>query len=340
MVALANPPPFPQDLPSSVTRSFDGPLFDPKRHLALEAPQTLLTLDDLGYDAETRASTPSQVAVAGPFRVLSDEGVAALQEVLRGLAPDADRAAGRRLSIFLRRSVQRSAFVRALASDPDVIAHLSAIAGTPLCPHSIPGMQAFVNFAPEELTRSVDSWHVDSISFDAVLMVSDPATLAGGRFEYFLGSRAEMATLMGVEDERELVLGYDQPLPEDRVVKVEFPGPGYAVFMQGDMVFHRAAPLAQPGERITLVAGFLARDLAYPDRTNTGHMQNWQEIDILTDAARHAAWLSREKLSALLEVLNYTPGDPRLGLAEALEEAIADARRVAEEMRLAAENRR
>ncbi len=336
MTAFANPPPFPSDTPASIARFLEGPTFDPKRHLALETPRHVQTLQDFGYDEETRARSPSPVAITAPFRVLSEEGVAVLQEILRTLAPDADRAAGRRLSVFLRRSVQRSAFVRAMASDPDLLRHLSAIAGTPLCPHSIPPMQAFVNFAPEERARSVDSWHVDSIGFDAVMMVSDPATLEGGRFEYFRGTRRELAALLGLEEERELVLGFDTSLPPDRVEQVTFPGAGYAVFMQGDLVFHRAAPLAAPSERITLVAGFLARALGYPDRTNTAHMQHWREADILTDAARHAAWLAREKLSRLLEELAYSSGDPRLRLAEALETAVADANRVAEEMRQAA----
>ncbi len=336
MTALAGDPPFPSDLPPSVARVLDEPRFDPARHLALEKPGEVLTLEDFGYDAETRAGSPSPVAVAGPFRVLSDEGVAVLQEILRALAPDADIAAGRRLSVFLRRSVQRSAFVRGLASDPSLLQHLSEIAETPLCPHSIPGMQSFVNFAPQELSRSVDSWHVDSIGFDAVMMVSDPAKLTGGRLEYFRGTRRELAQLLGAEDERQLVLGFDAPLPAERIHQVSFPAAGHALFMQGDLVFHRAAPLAAPAERITLVAGLLARALDFPDRTNTAHMQNWRETDILTDAARHAAWLAREKLSALLEEIAYAPGDRRLALAEALERAVADATRVAAEMREAA----
>ncbi len=336
MTALANPPPFPADQPTIVARVLEGPAFDPKRHLALEPPERVFTLEDFGYDAETQARSPSKVAVTGPFRILSDDGVAVLGDILRALAPDADRLTGRRLSVFLRRSVQRSAFVRDMASDPSLLRHLSAIAGTPLCPHSIPAMQAFVNFAPEDQTRSVDSWHVDSIGLDAVMMVSDPTALKGGRLEYFRGTRSELAALLGLDEEGQLVLGYDVPLPPERVVPVTFPAAGYAIFMQGDLVFHRAAPLAAPGERITLVAGFLARALDFPDRTNTAHMQNWREADILVDATRHAAWLAREKLSVLLEELAYGPGDPRLQLAEALETAIADASRVAEEMRAAA----
>lgn len=328
--------PFPAAPPASVTAVLEEPRFDPVRHLALEMPRSSWSLADFGYDAETCAATPSPVAVTAPFRILSEEGVAVLQEVLRGLLPYADRAAGRRLSTFLRRSVQRSAFVRDLVSDPGLIAHLSAVAGTPLVAHSIPGMQSFVNYAPLEPGRSVDSWHVDSIGFDAVLMVSDPAGLSGGSFQYFTGTRAEAKALLGIEAEGELVLGHEAPLPPDRLVDAVFPAAGYAIFMQGDMVFHRAAPLLEPCERMTLVAGFLAGALNFPDRTNTAHMQNWHDPDNLVDVARHAAWLSQQKLAALTESLAYRAGDPRLDIAQALEEAMADSLRVAAEMREAA----
>jgi len=334
---FADTPPYPGDLPASVPSVLDEPRFEAARHLALETPAEVWSLADFGYTPAETAASPSPVAVTSPFRILTEEGVATLQAVLRSLLPYADRSIGRRLSTFLRRSVQRSAFVRGLVGDPSLLEHLSAIAGTPLSAHSIPGMQSFVNYAPLEPGRSVDSWHVDSIGFDAVLMVSDPSSLDGGRFQYFRGTRGELAQRIGLATEGELVLGHDAELPADRVVEAAFPAAGYAVFMQGDMVFHRAAPLHRPGERMTLVAGFLARALDYPDRTNTAHMQNWRDPDNLVDVARHAAWLSQQKLARLVERLSYVPGHSRLAIAEALEGAVADSLRVAEEMRAAAQ---
>ncbi len=334
MAILSSEPPNPSDLPAKIGPHRDEPVFDPGRHLALEMPERVWTLQEFGYDAAVRASTPSNVAVTSPFRLLSNEGVAALRAILRDLKPEADCLQGRRLSTFLRRSSQRSAFVRDMVRNPALLTHLSAIAGTPLGPHSIPSMQAFVNYSPEDPKRSVDSWHVDSIAFDAVLMVSDPGLLqGGGRLQYFSGTRAELTRRLDLEEEGQLVLGYTQELPKERICEVDFPAAGYAVFMQGDMVFHRAARLKTPAERITLVAGFLARSLGFRERTNTAHMQIWGDDSQLVDCARHAAWLSREKLSALLEALSYGSSDPRAEMAEALEAAIEDATRVAREMR-------
>ncbi|MGB0866192.1 MAG: hypothetical protein ACPGSC_06765 [Granulosicoccaceae bacterium] len=57
------------------------------------------------------------------------------------------------------------------------------------------------------------------------------------------------------------------PFPHDRIVAPEFPGPGYAVLMQGNYVVHQAKGPRQEGERITLVNGFSYADPDTPDCT-------------------------------------------------------------------------
>jgi len=58
-------------------------------------------LAELGYDRATIACLASPVAITGPFRVLSDEGVAAFGAVLRALRSRCQIAEGRRLAAFL-----------------------------------------------------------------------------------------------------------------------------------------------------------------------------------------------------------------------------------------------
>src|SRR3712207_7706463 len=41
-----------------------------------------------------------------------------------------------------------------------------------------------------------DQWHRDVVSFDFVLMVSDPRPMKGGRFEWYLGSVEEGKELL------------------------------------------------------------------------------------------------------------------------------------------------
>lgn len=330
---LATPLPLPADRPAHMTRVLEEPDFDPAKHLDLALPERTWTLEEFGYDAAARARTPSPVAITTPFRVLSEEGTATLRAILRSLRSDHQLGSGRRLSVYLAGGVYRSRFLRDLVQSPVLIEHLSRIAGTELMPHPIPQLQAYVNYSPEDPTKSVDTWHVDSLGYDAVLMVSDPALLTGGRFEYFEGTFEEAKALVGAQDERELAAGWEVELPAERVRKVGFPAAGHAVFMQGDFVFHRAARLEQAGERITVVPGFMARDLSYPDRTKTAGMQRWQSNHLMTEVERHAAWLGREKLDRVLAEARVSVETDRLAIARRLEEAVADVLRIAEEMR-------
>jgi len=330
---LAAPLAFPTTLPPHVKRQVDGPAFDPARHLALGWPERIETLEDFGYDAATRARTPSPVAITSAFRVLSEEGVAALEAVLQELKADQTVATGKRLSVYLQGGVYRSKFLRDLVRSPEFVEHLSRIAGTPLAPHPVGQFQAYVNYAPPDPSKVVDNWHVDSLGFDAVLMVNDPKKLKGGRFQYFRGTREEAAALVGAADEQALTHGWTQELPAERVIGAEFPAAGYAFFMQGDHVFHRAGRLEEPGDRITVVPGYVARDLSYPDRTKTRGMQTWADPHVMIEVTRHAAWLGREKLALLLERSDLADNGDRLKLAESLEAAVADVLRVAQEMR-------
>jgi len=330
---LAAPLAFPAEKPPHITRTIDEPLFDPARHLAPTRPERDWTLEEFGYDAATRARTASPVAITSPFRVLSEEGAAALQGVLRALKADRHIATGRRLSVFLTGGVYRSRFLRDLVNAPELVEHFSRIAGTELAPHSIPHFQAYVNYAPDDPTKAVDTWHVDSLGYDAVMMVSDPTKLKGGRFQFFRGTFQEAMALVGASDEQELTNGWAQDLPEDRIESVAFPGAGWAAFMQGDFIFHRAAKLEEPGERITLVPGYMARDLRYPDRVKSRGMQGWRDKHLMTEVTRYAAWLGREKLARLIEELRFQDADDRRGLAEKLEAAVADVLRIAQEMR-------
>ena len=339
MPSYAEPLSMPADRPAHITRSIDEPTFNAKRHLALTFPEKIDTLEDFGYDAAARARTPSPVAITSPFRLLSDEGVKALEAVLQELKRDAVVAKGQRLSVFLAGGVYRSRFLQELVRSPALLDHLSAIAGTPLAPHPMPQYQAYVNYAPEDPTKVVDNWHVDSLGFDAVLMVNDPAKLKGGRFQYFRGTREECMALTGAADEQALTFGWTTELPADRVISAEFPGAGYAFFMQGDYVFHRAGRLEEPGDRITVVPGFVARDLTYPERTKTRKMQIWAPDHIMVELTRHAAWLGRERLTSLLQQISFADGSERLRLAQSLESAIADVQRIAEELRWRAANR-
>jgi hypothetical protein len=237
--------------------------WDGKRHLALEPPAQVVLLDEWGPEA-AGATALSPVAITAPFRLLSDEGVATLQAICAELEHDA--VGDERIAKKVRGSIYRSAFLRGMYEDASVLAFLRDLAQAPLEPHPISHHAIHINYAPDDLSRNVDQWHRDAISFDYVLMVSDPRPMRGGRFEYFRGS---------VEEGREL-LEADAGVPSERVASPEFPGPGWAILQQGHRVLHRAARLEERYPRITLVASYWT---ALADRDDPTDLQTTLKID-------------------------------------------------------------
>ena len=315
---LADPLSFPQELPPTYQTLADEPAFDPARHLALERPRQVWHLAELGYTPAQIHACASQVGVAGPLRILSEEGVAAARAV--ALALRAHRQSGDRTARYLAGGVYRSKFLRALCNCAQITTFLSEIVGCELLPHSMPSQQIYINYAPEDGTRAVDTWHVDSIGFDYVLLLNDPRTLSGGDFQFFRGTIEQAARLLGTEAER-LTEANAQDLPPDRVVTASFPAAGYALLQQGNLIVHRATALTRPGERITLVPGLVARDLRWPDPTKDGVL-GWGEPGIVAEYARHKAWLARAKLDEL--IARIRPDAPPAEIRAGLERAVAD----------------
>jgi len=303
---LAAPLPFPAQRPSSYECLPEEPPFDPARHLALEPPRRSWRLTDLGYTAEQIRRCASQVAVAGPFRLLSEEGTALARSValrLRELSQTSERTAK-----YLAGGVYRSRFLRDLCHCPMVIDFVSEIAGCALLPHSMPSQQLYINYAPDDPSQAVDTWHVDSIGFDYVLMLSDPRTFSGGRFEFFRGTQEEAAQLLQT-DTHGLTEPNHRDLPQDRVESPPFPAGGYALFQQGNLVVHRATRIEHRTERITMVPGLVARDTTCPDPTKNT-VAGWGEPGIEAEFARHKAWLAHAKLGELIEELHPDAAAP------------------------------
>jgi hypothetical protein len=315
---LADPLSFPQELPPTYELLADEPAFDPARHLALAPPRQVWRLADLGYTPAQIEACASEVAVAGPFRLLSAEGVAAARAV--ALALRANSQTSDRTARYLAGGAYRSRFLRDLCSCPQITAFLSEIAGCELLAHSMPSQQIYINYAPEDVGRAVDTWHADSIGFDYVLLLNDPRTLSGGDFQFFRGTTEEAARLLQT-DAQGLTNAIARDLPADRVVTAAFPGAGYALFQQGNRVIHRATALTRPAERITMVPGLVARELRWPDPTKDGVL-GWGEPGLVAEYARHKAWLARAKLDELIATIR--PDAPPAEIRAGLERAVAD----------------
>jgi len=312
--------PFPDVQPPGYDWLEDEPVFNPSVHLALEAPSSLVSLKDLGYGDEEIKTKASTVAASSPFRVLSAEGAAVLLDSARRLRSLA--TSNERIENMVRGACYRSKFLRDLCLDPSLTELMCEIYGADVAPHTMPVHLGHINYAPDDLSRAVDKWHHDTLPLDFVMMVTDPAKVDGGEFEYFMGTRHEMTALAAE----------GKTPPRDRVVAPEFGGPGYAIALHGNMVVHRAAGVRTACERISMVNGYVSTDTARDDQHRHRDLRVVDDPEVLyTEWAKHAAWRARGRLDHLLEELEF--GVDRKAVASALEAAVADVTEAIEDMR-------
>jgi hypothetical protein len=227
-----------------------------------------------------------------------------------------------RIARMVRGGAHQSRYLRDLCLSPDVNAWVSEICGMPTLPHSIPHQLGHLNYNPLTLGQNVDKWHVDTLRIDYVMFVTDPRTMQGGDFEYFRGTKHEMAMLHKA----------GETPPPDRVVAPELPGPGYAVLQQGNMVVHRAKGLLAPAERITMVNGYVPGDTGVHDYTRFDQIYLADPPHVAaSEYARHVAWTARERLQGYLDQARFSSdktdiADQLGAVADYLRQASADIR--------------
>lgn len=192
---------FPDSSPY-VDRIIDDPAFDPAVHLALERPASMLSLSDLGYGQDIKPTTASPIAAMSCFRILSDEGVAAMQHVCRQL--EQFTTTNDRVVRNTRGGVYRSRFLRDFCLSPEVNEYLSGLLGCELFPHAMDHQLGHLNYHPFSVGEDTSTWHYDTLQVDFVLFVTDPKDVNGGEFSIFLGThnKAALAWLIHTSEER------------------------------------------------------------------------------------------------------------------------------------------
>ncbi|MBX2879455.1 MAG: hypothetical protein KTR32_05945 [Granulosicoccus sp.] len=303
--------PFPTTQPQGYEWLDDEPSFDPALHLQLESPVQKIYLSEFGYSDEEISRKASRVGATSPFRILSPAGAEILLSIARRLRAHAIRC--ERIENMVRGGCYRSRWLRDLCINPALTDLMSEIYEVDVAAHTMPLHLGHMNFSPDDLSRAVDKWHHDTLPLDFVMMVTDPATLDGGQFEYFMGTKDEMAALAAE----------GKTPPEDRVVAPSFPGAGSAIALHGDMIVHRGAPLNKAAERISMVNGYVALDTSSDDQHRHKDLTLVDDPEALyVEWARHSAWRARNRLDSLINELEYTAD--RKAVAASLEHAIAD----------------
>ena len=320
MVKQSNPLAFPSECPTEYLPLTHEPVFDAEKHLCLEQPTAIFSLHDLGYSKEDIVGCESAFGYCNAFRILSEEGVRVMRLVCERIYDNRNESAGtgaNRLGSYARGAGYRSKFIRDFCDSHELSTHLSAITNVTLGRHSVPAVACGINYAPDDITKAVDTWHVDSVSFDIVMMISEPALLKGGEVQIFKGTKEEGKALLGISGEE----GVDIALPEDKVSTITFPAAGYGFLQQGNMIFHRACRLLEKADRITMVPSFEVLPRSAKDETNSVNMSSWTDPGIRPELARYEIARASARLEVLLEQisLNDQPDE----LAKNIDDAVS-----------------
>lgn len=300
---LAQPLPFPAKSPNGFPPLENEPVFDAAKHLQIEMPEEVYSLADLGYSDADIAACPTPFGATSVFRILSDEGAAAMLEVATML--EEFTTSNARIARNVRGGTYRSKFLRDLCMCPEVTTAMSEICGIPLLPHTIPHQLGHLNYNPEVVGENVDKWHVDTLRIDYVMFVTDPKSVEGGEFQYYKGTKGAF-----LADRKAGI-----PVDEAKIVSPAMPGPGYAILQQGNMVVHRAKGLSAPGKRITMVNGYVPQDIRFPDFSRYDQLVQVDPPDVASsEYARHVSWMARERLSA--DLADFTFSDDKDGMAD------------------------
>jgi len=257
------------------------------------------------------------LAVTSTFQLLTEEGVRDLRIVCEKLYKFHQTHV--RTADFVRGGVYRSKFLKDLSLNPKVTQFLSQLAETPLAPHTLPLHLGHINYAPKTLNTTIDKWHTDTVEFVYVVLISDPTTFEGGKFQFFKGVASQA---------KEIANQNNNTLPQKLVESPEFPRAGYAVFQQGSKVCHRASALSSIGERTTVVNAYVSRDMRFPDGCRIADLKGEYENGydpkevLMTEWTRHKAWIAKSKLECLIKTVPFT--SDATFLSEQLDEAMKE----------------
>jgi hypothetical protein len=286
-------PPFPIASPPEFELVAEDVQFNAAIHLDIQEPKTVYLLN--GYEKVEVTPEPkeqdglSQMAFTTPFKLLSDEGVAALRQVInreKELARSTER-----IPKCMRGLAYKSKFIQDLNRSEEVREMLSSMAGMPLVPHSFAMSYAHTNIGLIGDQKAVDQWHVDSVNFVMVILMSDMTGASGGELQLIKKPRAEAF--------KEL---YDTAnnVPEEDLLTVQYPGPGWAIFMQGSEMVHHVTSVKNAKEpRITVVNSYMPANAFVPDQTVLYTFRK-EPTTAYFEFARHKAWRAQKQLDRLI----------------------------------------
>jgi hypothetical protein len=292
---IAPPIPFPSEIPSGFQGTDPNePVYDPQVHLQIEPPEFLIGLDYKKYkfplSEEDKKVFPG-VSVTAPFRIVSDEGVKVLRAIF-----EKNKQFGRstkRIPLMLRGLGYMSQFIRDFNNCPEMCKLFSEMANEPLAAHTMPMNYSHINVGQIGKDAPVDQWHVDSVEYVMVLIISDIQDMIGGDLQVVMHNSTKSFEMLS-----------SNTITPDDLLTANYKGAGYCMFMQGSKMVHHVTPVLSAREpRLSLVNSYVTCNAARPDATKLDtFMQNGDPQHITkVDFARHKAWRTVAILQNILQ---------------------------------------
>jgi hypothetical protein len=285
-----------QAAPNNIVPTPENIVFNPKIHLAMESPAYIKTIEDKYIPFPVPLSTKQQgckLAYSAPFKLLSDEGVRAIRSVIK--MNEHHACSNNRQPKSIRGIGYRSKFIRDFTYSKDVLQHLTKCSGKILHPHTMGMNVAQINFGKIG-GGAPDIWHIDSVPFVMVLLLSDTTDMVGGKLQ--------VARISNPNEALDIIREKGK-LPEALIDTVNYPGAGYCIFMQGSRIAHAVTPVESAREeRLTLVNSFQSLQPFDEDRTIYSTFHRIDGNAPKFEYARHKAWLASGKLDYLLNEAN------------------------------------
>jgi hypothetical protein len=153
-----------------------------------------------------------------------------------------------------------SKFIQDFNRCPLIAAKMSIFSGKSLTSHAMPMNYSHVNIGIPGTGKKVDQWHLDSVGYVLVVLMSDTTDMVGGELQVLTRDRSD-----GCLD---ILNSQTDSYTPSEIMSVDYGQAGRGVFMQGSHIFHQVkAVVSGPRPRISLVNSFMVRDSFEEDWT-------------------------------------------------------------------------